>query len=69
MHTKVALVLPLSFATEATQDQVLVRVVHGVSDSNILEQTAFYSKDEICLGLHLLSVTEHSTRPYFPCTW
>ena len=69
MRTKVELVLPMSCATEAAQDQVVVRVVPGVSDSNILEQTAFYSKDEICLGLHLLSVTEHSTRPDFPCTW
>ena len=67
MRTKAALVLPMSCATEAAQDQVVVRVVPGVSDSNILEQTAFYSKDEICPGLHLRSVTENSTRPYVPC--
>ena len=69
MRTKVELVLPMSCATEATQDQVVVHVVPGVSGSNILEQTEFYSEDEICPGLHLLSVTENSTGPDVPCPW
>ena len=33
---------------------VLVFIVHGVPDGNILEQTAFHSKDVVRPGRHLL---------------
>ena len=36
VHPKVALVLPQVFAAEASQNQVVVRVVPGVQNRNIL---------------------------------
>ena len=66
---EVELVLPLGCATEAPQDQLVVRILPGVPEGNILEQAVVYPKDEIRPGPHLLYVTEHAPHLDIPCPW
>ena len=51
---------------EAPQDQVVVRVVPGIPDIDILEQTEVCTKYVIRPGSHLLAVTEHDPHPGIP---
>ena len=53
--------------TKAPQIQVVVCVVHGIPDSDILEQMVIYPKDVIYTGYHFLDVMEHDSRPAIPC--
>ena len=54
MHLKVALVLPQGCSTEAPQNQVLVHVVPGFLDGDVLEQAEVFTQDVVCPGPHLL---------------
>ena len=55
--------LPQGHAVEAPQDHVLVGVVSGVPDCQILEQTTVHPKDLVHPGPHLLAATEHAPSP------
>ena len=46
----------------------MVRVVPGVPDSNILEQTSVRPQNVVCLGPHHLSLPPHVPRPSVPTT-
>ena len=50
---------------ESPQDHVMVGVVPGVPDKQIMEQTALLTKDVVRTGHHLLAATEHAPRPDF----
>ena len=54
--------LPQGFTTEAPQDQVIILVVPGVPDGNILEQTTVCTNDVLHLGLNFPPVKENATR-------
>ena len=59
-RTKVVLMLPLGYATEAPQDQVVVYIVPGVPDGDILEQTAVRPQNVVHPGPHLLATAKHA---------
>ena len=57
VHPKVALILPVDFSAEEPQDQVIVYIVPGVPDCDILEYVVVRSKDLVRPGPHLLNMT------------
>ena len=63
---KVYLMLPLGYSMEASHDQVMVCVVTGILDRNILEQTSVHPKDVVRLGTHLLATIDNDPRPAVP---
>ena len=66
-HPEVALIPPQCRSTKTPQNQVVVRVVPGIPDSEILEQKAVCTNNVICLGYHLLAVTDHAPCTIVPC--
>ena len=56
---KVALMLPQGHATEAPKDQVVVGVVTGVPDGQILKQTVLQINDVLRPGPHHFSTADH----------
>ena len=52
---KVVLIIPLGFAAEAPQYQIVVYIVHGVRDGDILEHMVVHTKDIVRPGPHLLA--------------
>ena len=47
-------------SVEAPQDQVVVRVIPGIPERYILEQTNVCDEDVVSLGAHLPSAPVHS---------
>ena len=61
--------LPKGSSTKAPQDHVVIRVVPGVPDKDILEQTMVFSEDIASMVLHLLTLKNNAQCLSVPRTW
>ena len=52
-------------STDATQEQVVVCVVAGILERDVLEQTAVHNQKAVYLGLHLPASAEHASGELF----
>ena len=57
---KVSFMLPQSCATEAPKDQVMIRVVPGVLDRHVPEETMVRLQDVVHPGPHLSHNIDHA---------
>ena len=57
---------PLGCAAESPYDQVMIRIVPGILDVNILEHMLVCYKYVVRLGPHLLATMENTPHPVVP---